>query len=171
VTAQLIGGAFVLVVAVIALPGCDSSSNGQPEGSAPPSGQATPSAAEATPDTSTSAPVDHEITHFTSPTGNVGCVIGTGGVRCDIAERDWSPPPQPADCELDYGHAIGVGSGRPARFLCAGDTTLGGGEPLAYGDAITAGPMRCESAPSGMTCRDVESGNGFFISREEYRLF
>jgi hypothetical protein len=42
---------------------------------------------------------------------------------------------------------------------------------LPYGDAITAGPMRCESAQSGITCRDVESGHGFSISREAYRIF
>ena len=45
------------------------------------------------------------------------------------------------------------------------------GEPLAYGEAITAGPMRCESAESGMTCRDVGTGHGFSISREAYQLF
>jgi hypothetical protein len=154
-------------------------------GLASPAGRDDASAAEAkptaAPDTSIAVvPVDLEFTHFASPSGNIECVItssGNGelvarGVRCDIAERDWSPPPRPADCELDYGHAILVGAGKPARFLCAGDTTIGsGGGPLAYGDAITAGRLRCESAQSGITCRDVESGHGFSISREAYQLF
>jgi hypothetical protein len=65
-----------------------------------------------------------------------------------------------------------LGVGEAAQLLCAGDTTIGrDSEPLAYGDAITAGPLRCESAQSGITCRDVESGQGFSISREAYQLF
>ena len=128
----------------------------------------------------TGMPVKVEFTHFASPSGNIACVItssGDGesvarGVRCDIDERDWSPPPRPADCDLDYGHGIVLGVGEAAEILCAGDTTIGRDtEPLAYGDAITAPPLRCESAPSGITCRDVESGHGFSISREAYQLF
>ena len=78
----------------------------------------------------------------------------------------------PADCELDYGHGVVLGVGEAAEILCAGDTTIGrDSEPLAYDGAITAGPLRCESAQSGITCRDVESGHGFSISREAYQLF
>jgi hypothetical protein len=179
--APMIDAVVVLVVAVIALAGCANSTDRQSESSPPASAQIDPSAAKSAPDTSYAVvPVDLEFTHFTSPSGNIECVITSSGdgelvarsVRCDIDERDWSPPPQPADCELDYGHAILIGVGQPAEFLCAGDTTIGsGGEPLAYGEAITAGPMRCESAESGMTCRDVGSGRGFSISREAYQLF
>jgi hypothetical protein len=176
VAARLIDGLVFLVVAVIALAGCDSSSDRRAESSAQAAGQTKPSAARAIPDKEVAAgPVDREVymlTHFTSPSGNISCVIDTGGARCDIAERDWSLPPRPADCRLDYGHGISIGVGKPARVVCAGDTTIGsGGEPLAYGDAIAAGPMRCVSAQSGITCSDVESGNGFSISREAYRLF
>ncbi|MGV9799356.1 DUF6636 domain-containing protein [Mycobacterium sp. NPDC003449] len=114
----------------------------------------------------------HELTAFGSPSGNVGCQITPTGVRCDIDQQDWSPPPRPADCRLDYGKAVAVGVGEPARFLCAGDTArTGSGEPLAYGAAITAGPIRCESSESAMTCRDTGSGHGFSIAREAYRLF
>ncbi len=63
---------------------------------------------------------------FTS--GNIACVITS--IRWQIARsqravRDWSPPPQPADCQPDCGHAVLIGVGRPAEFLCAGDTTDG----------------------------------------------
>jgi hypothetical protein len=128
----------------------------------------------------TVVPVDrevYELTGFHSPSGNVGCKISPTGVRCDIDQRDWSPPPRPADCRLDFGQGIAIGVGEEAHFVCAGDTVRvlppygGAGEPLAYGEAITAGPMRCESAESGMTCRDVGSGRGFSISREAYQPF
>jgi hypothetical protein len=179
--ALTIDAVVVLVVAVIALAACDDSSDRQSESSPPATGQTKPSAAEAAPDTAIApAPVDrevYELTGFHSPSGNVGCKISPTSVRCDIDKRDWSPPPRPADCTLDYGQGISIGTGEPAQFVCAGDTVRvlppfgGAGEPLAYGEAITAGPMRCESAESWMTCRDVGSGRGFSISREAYQLF
>ncbi len=186
VPARTIVALVLLFVAVIALGGCDSPSDRRSEGSAPATQQSQPTGpskkvAQAAPDTSiTVVPVDVEFTHFASPSGNIACVITSSGdselvargVRCDIDERDWLPPPRPADCELDYGHGVVLGVGEAAELLCAGDTTMGrDSEPLAYGDAITAGPLRCESAQSGITCRDVESGHGFSISREAYQLF
>ena len=176
-----IDAVVVLVVAVIALSGCDMSSDRQSESARPATGQTKSSAAEVAPGIAVAAaPVDREVyerTAFYSPSGNVGCQISPTGVRCDIDQRDWSPPPRPADCTLDYGQGISLGTGEQAQFVCAGDTARvlppfgGAGEPLAYGEAITAGPMRCESAESGMTCRDVGSGHGFLISREAYQLF
>lgn len=112
-----------------------------------------------------------DFTGFTSPSGNVGCYIDPTTVRCDIAERDWSPPPRPADCEFDYGQGIALSHGEKAAFVCAGDTALGGGEPLAYGRSISAGALQCDSAESGITCRDVETWHGFSIAREAYRVF
>jgi hypothetical protein len=167
--APMIDAVVLLVVAVIALAGCANSTDGQAESSPPAPVQ-----------TKLVAPVDREVydrTAFHSPSGNVGCQISPTSVRCDIDQRDWSPPPRPADCRLDFGQGIAIGLGEPAHFVCAGDTVRvlppygGAGEPLAYGEAITAGSMRCESVESGMTCRDVGSGRGFWISREGYRLF
>ena len=62
--------------------------------------------------------------------------------------------------------------GGSAEFVCAGDTALvPDGNPLPYGESIAAGPLRCESAESGITCRDTETGKGFSISRDAYQLF
>lgn len=112
-----------------------------------------------------------ELIGFTSPSGNVGCYITATDVRCDISERDWTPPPRPADCEFDYGQGIAMSPGGNAVFVCAGDTALGGGDPLPYGESISAGVLRCDSAESGITCRDTESGHGFGLSRERYEMF
>ena len=112
-----------------------------------------------------------DFTGFTSPSGNVGCYIDPTGARCDISERDWSPPPRPADCEFDYGQGISLSPGENATFVCAGDTALGGGQPLAYGRSISAGVLVGDSAQSGMTCRDTKTGHGFAIAREGYRVF
>ena len=91
--------------------------------------------------------------------------------RCDIIDRDWYPPARPTDCEYDYGQGISITPGGSAQFVCAGDTAFGADDVLAYGDAIRAGSMRCESAESGITCRDTGTGRGFSIAREAYRLF
>jgi hypothetical protein len=112
-----------------------------------------------------------ELVGFTSPSGNVGCILKSNYARCDVLERDWSPPPRPADCEFDYGQGISLSPGEKAAFVCAGDTALGGGAPLAYGRSVSAGILQCDSAESGITCRDTETGHGFAIAREAYRVF
>jgi hypothetical protein len=114
-----------------------------------------------------------ELTGFTSPSGNIGCYIDPSSVRCDIRERSWAPPPHPAYCPdyTDYGQGLTIRAGGPSEFVCAGDTALAGGPALSYGDSITAGVLRCDSAETGITCRDVQTAHGFSISRERYQLF
>ena len=114
-----------------------------------------------------------ELTGFQSPSGNVGCYIDLDMVRCDIAERDWAPPPRPADCYPGIGSGQGllVSAGGDSGVVCAGDTALGNGAPLAYGDAIEAGTLRCDSTEAAMTCRDSITGHGFSLSRQGYQLF
>ena len=92
-------------------------------------------------------------------------------VGCDISERSWSPPPRPADCEFDYGQGIGMSAGEQAAFVCAGDTAMGAGQSLAYGESITKDDLTCESAEAGITCRDSATGHGFTIARESYKVF
>ncbi len=149
--------------ALFALAGC-ATSPGEPAGS--PSTE--------TNATGGSRPLDRDVSEYTgfiSPTGNIGCAIDMDLARCDIIDHNWSPPPRPPDCELDYGQGIQIVPGQPATFVCAGDTTFGTEDVLQYGDAITAGPLRCQSAESGITCRDADSGHGFTLALEAYRLF
>jgi hypothetical protein len=113
-----------------------------------------------------------DIVGFTSPSGNIGCMLSDDLLRCDIAARDWSPPPRPADCPdfTDYGQGISVHPYGPATFVCAGDTALGGGPALPYGQFQAGGGMSCNSEPSGMRCSNSD-GHGFTISRRAYTLF
>ena len=121
------------------------------------------------------APADEDVERFTafrSPSSNIGCYLKADYVRCDIDERNWTPPPRPADCEWDYGQGINLWPGGSAEFICAGDTALvPDGDPLPYGESMTAGPLRCDSAESGITCRDTGTGKRFSISRDAYQLF
>lgn len=51
------------------------------------------------------------------------------------------------------------------------DTVFGSDVPLPDGESITSGAFRCDSADSGITCRNTETGHGFSISHDAYQLF
>jgi uncharacterized protein DUF6636 len=108
--------------------------------------------------------------YFQTPSRNIGCIFGGGQVRCDIRKKSWPSPPAPASCELDYGQGISLSAGGEASFVCAGDTALGGPATLAYGSHAQRGFLRCDSERNGVTCLDVQSGGGFFLSKESYRF-
>jgi hypothetical protein len=61
-------------------------------------------------------------TFFHSPSGNIRCVIDrTAFTRCDITNRNWSPPPKPRSCEFDCvnlrnGHGFAVSRQLVRRF-------------------------------------------------------
>jgi hypothetical protein len=109
--------------------------------------------------------------YFETPSSNVGCFIDPKAVRCDIRERNWDPPPDEENCELDYGQGIALSASGEAKFVCAGDTTLGGPATLPYGAVSRRGALRCRSGTKGITCSEVAGGHGFFLSRESYRIF
>ncbi|AFM17000.1 hypothetical protein Mycch_2220 [Mycolicibacterium chubuense NBB4] len=112
-----------------------------------------------------------DIVGFTSPSRNVGCMLDDDYVRCDIAERQWSPPPRPAGCPAvtGYGQGIELQATGPASFVCAGDTAMGGGPALPYGQVQARAGISCGSEPSGMRCSNSE-GHGFTLSRQGYTL-
>jgi hypothetical protein len=110
---------------------------------------------------------------FRSPSGNIGCIMFGGGARCDIRNRDWAPPPRPANCpqEVDYGQGLEVSNRGQATFVCAGDTALDpSASSLAYGTASEIGGSECISRKNGFTCVN-QGGHGFFISVRSYQIF
>jgi hypothetical protein len=136
----------------------------------------TPTSTSVTTTTATPLPSTHGKRgphYFETPSHNIGCFLSQDGPRCDIRERSWSPPPEPASCKkfgVDYGQGIALSS-RRADFVCAGDTALGGNATLGYGQSAQRGAFVCDSEQKGITCRDVDTGHGFFMSRESYRIF
>jgi hypothetical protein len=108
---------------------------------------------------------------FQSPSENIGCGINANGVRCDISKRDWRPPAKPASCPLDWGNAMILERKGRGTFACAGDTVLGQGRHLPYGEAIQRGRFRCVSRSSGVRCTNRRNGHGFALSRQGFRRF
>jgi serine/threonine protein kinase len=142
----------------------------------------TDAAAASTGSTSTSPPAAPaaptaivSLGTFLSPSRNIGCIIVAGtAARCDIAQRDWSPPARPSVCppEVDYGQGLVVANATAAQFVCAGDTARIPGSPaLPYGEDTRTGGFQCASRLTGMTCTSLSTGHGFFISRQSYRIF
>jgi hypothetical protein len=121
-----------------------------------------------------SGPAEH-LTSFQLPSHNIGCYMSTqfgGNVRCDIRDRTWTPPPKPANCELDWGQGVAFHGNGKAGIVCAGDTTLDKTAPvLDYGSTSRSGPIQCHSSQAGVTCANSRDGHGFFLSRETYRVF
>ena len=113
-----------------------------------------------------------DLDSFTSPSGNIGCIMDAEYLRCDIEERDWTPPPRPADCPsfTGYGQGISMDPHGPAAFVCAGDTTLHAGPALAYGQTQRTGGFTCTSGEAGVRCTNAD-GHGFRLAREGYDLF
>jgi hypothetical protein len=108
---------------------------------------------------------------FDSPTQNIGCIMESRGVRCDIRDHDWQSPPKPKNCELDYGGGVFIGAKGRATFVCAGDTTLNSGPALAYGRSAHLGRYRCVSSEAGVRCVNRRTGHGFLLSRQKAHLF
>ena len=115
-------------------------------------------------------PEPQALTAFSTPSGNIGCVMDPEYVRCDIRDRSWEPPPEPSSCELDFGQGIELANETRSHLVCAGDTTLGAEDTLEYGETSKVGPYRCVSAAAGITCQ-AETGHGFFLSKETYELY
>lgn len=114
--------------------------------------------------------------YFQSPSGNIVCAIEDGATaRCEILEKDWTPPPKPRTCPVDWGDGTVVTArGKRGVYLCAGDTIRHPpGKPyrvLAYGRSLRVASITCRSAKSGMTCTNLKK-HGFLLSRERVRLF
>jgi uncharacterized protein DUF6636 len=113
-----------------------------------------------------------KLAHFRTPSSNIGCVLVGNTARCDIDKRNWKPPPKPVNCPGDWGQGVEVSHGNRARVVCAGDTTLDPKGPvLEYGQHSRSGGFDCQSSAQGVTCRDLASGSGFFLSKAGYHVF
>lgn len=164
----------LLIAAVVGLSACGDDSDTTTVVETGPTITSPASTATSTTTTGTSSTPDQpdsSFEQFQSPSRNIGCIALDQTVRCDIRERSWAAPQRPADCELDYGNAVSLTAGDAPRFVCAGDTALNDGPVLEYGRTNTVGLLSCTSTEAAMRCRDTETGRGFAISRESYRLF
>jgi hypothetical protein len=116
-------------------------------------------------------PSSSETVFFQTPSGNIACALRSDGVRCNIDRRDWSPPPPPKYCNLDWGDAVELHR-NGSTFLCAGDTAADPDNPvLPYGEGAAVGSFLCESQKQKLVCVNVRTQHGFWLSVQEVNLF
>ncbi|MBD2416018.1 hypothetical protein FACHB389_34425 [Nostoc calcicola FACHB-389] len=118
---------------------------------------------------------EKNISGFQTPSGNIQCeLVGEEqeNLRCEIASLLNPIPPQPYQgfCEFDWGGGFLLAQTGKPNILCISDTIR---EPkkyvLPYGETWTSGEFKCISRKVGLTCTN-STGNGFFLSREKWRV-
>jgi hypothetical protein len=110
---------------------------------------------------------------FLSPSKNIGCGFAGDTVRCFILDKTWTAPPKPATCEWDWGSQLVLTGAAPAEFACVSDLPVSsptGEVVLPYGQRMTAGPLVCTTAETGVTCENTQTHHGLSLSRETYRI-
>jgi hypothetical protein len=123
-----------------------------------------------------SAPVRAETYYqFQSPSGNVGCAMGSLGNKafasCEVTDRTWEAPPRPDRCEGAWGDRITLYQGTPPNLVCSSDSLRSSDFPtLRYGNAWPVNPISCVSEPTGIACTDAVTGHYFRMSRDSYEL-
>lgn len=132
---------------------------------------ASPSA-ETTEDAGT-APQEPTVSEsFASKTKNISCEMTDVGVTCSIAELASQPAPV-AGCEGTVGYRVVLdaeGVTQPCVPAAEQPRAAGGDvEVLPYGESKTVGGFTCDSADTGVTCRDDATGKGFTVARAGIR--
>ncbi|MBN0042497.1 hypothetical protein JN535_20320 [Cellulosimicrobium cellulans] len=134
----------------------------------------TPPAASATESTEETPPAEPTMSQtFASESRNITCEVTDVSATCVIAQLGTQPAPV-AGCDGTVGYKVVLGADGSVEQPCVpaaeqpqpapGDTAI-----LDYGTSKTVGPFTCDSAETGMTCRDDASGKGFTIARAGIR--
>ena len=162
---------WVGVGLAVILAGCSGSGGDRAGGGATAAANAGFGAAPASATPSANVTKEVGAAGFQMPSRNIGCYLSVDSVRCDIAKKQWAPPPKPDDCRLAWGNGVIVDGRGEATFACAGDTLLGAGDTLAYGQSLRAGDFVCDSLITEIRCTNVDSGHGFTLSVQDYSVF
>ncbi|MCB7136357.1 hypothetical protein [Cellulosimicrobium marinum] len=163
----LVIGAVVFAVSLLG-GGDDPAGDGAGGAAAAPSSAATPSEPE--PEDAEAVPTVTES--FASKTRNITCEMTDVGVTCSIAELGSQPAPV-AGCDGTVGYRVVLDAdGVTQPCVPSGEqpqAAPGGVEVLPYGKSKTVGGFTCDSADTGVTCRDDATGKGFTVARAGIR--
>ncbi len=111
---------------------------------------------------------------FYSPSRNIRCGFPIPDeFICEIIESDWPMPARDDDCMLDEFRQLIMNPVGPPGLLadCRGDTWLDPGMAvLPYGEVWERDGVRCESARTGVTCRNLDD-HGWHVRRARVDLF
>jgi hypothetical protein len=114
------------------------------------------------------------LTSFKVASGSVGCSIGGGSVRCDVADHSWTAPAQPASCTQSWGTGVVLvnsSGAHPPQFACGGPSALrAGAKVVRNGYDDTVGGITCQVRGFGVDCFATDT-KGFILSPTGYILY
>lgn len=101
---------------------------------------------------------------FETPTGNIGCSMSSGGVYCQIGERQWQ-----LGCDGPWGVQLDASGVTEQCYY------HGGSDPqhqATYGTIYYNGDFACEVGQyTGVNCWNSKTGHGFTMRREDYSTY
>jgi hypothetical protein len=123
---------------------------------------------------------------FLSPSGNVGCQLGTTSegafAWCKVNEHSWAAPQSDVCPRANVPGAIGEPGGENLQ-LAEGQAPCFGfvmsqlffsGQyapvTIGYGEKRSVGSITCSVEPAGVTCADSKTHRSFTVSRDAYQL-
>jgi hypothetical protein len=116
-------------------------------------------------------PAQGQPAKFVSPSGNIVCSMtpsGTANAMCEIRHHTW---PSARPCQIGVGDRFNLTQGQAVNIHCHTDSAFEDGLPtLEYGDNRAAGTITCESAQSGIACKDSSTGHFFELSQESFHM-
>jgi hypothetical protein len=124
---------------------------------------------------------------FLTPSGNVGCQLGTDSAGdayawCKVDGHAWAAPDSGYCPAANVPGAIGEPHGADLQLAAGKSPCLGfvmsqlffSGEyapaTLDYGQQQSVGTITCAVEQSGVTCTDSSTGHFFVASRDSYQL-
>jgi hypothetical protein len=114
------------------------------------------------------------MTSFEVVGGSVGCVIGGGSVRCDVAHSTFTAPAQPASCTQNWGTGVVLINSSAAllpQFACGGATALrADAKVVQNGYDDTVGGITCQVRGFGVNCFATDD-KGFILSPTGYIFY
>lgn len=105
-----------------------------------------------------------EMAAFTTPSGNISCVLSDDSVSCTINEHDFIPTDSSCNDSNAQAFTVSVGTDGEAEGSC-GISFSASGASLNYGASAKNDTFACTSTESGIECWSQVSGNGFRMSR------
>jgi len=95
-----------------------------------------------------------------------------GEARCDLRQHNWTAPPKPKSCPVDWGDGVVVSRHGFGNYVCAGDTVANPSAPaLAPGSSISLGRYTCAVLTESVRCTNNVNGHGFEVSAATVSLF
>jgi hypothetical protein len=111
---------------------------------------------------------------FRSQSGKLGCYLSWdaeygSAARCDVRSPKYSTPVLPSCEDLEQGDSLYLA--KVVSSTCHGDTALGAQRVLKHGNGLRLGDHQCTMTATRVTCRNLVTKHGFWMSQGSYDIW